>query len=136
MDRPQLLRADRERSMEHPFGWVPFRFLREGFCERLSAEAKLFYFFLCLVADRRGVSFYGDARVGRILCLSAEAVVSARAELRANDLLAYGGGVYQVLSLPRKVEVARETRERVEQSDYPSRSEAVEHIRDILRRLG
>jgi hypothetical protein len=94
------LRPDRLRPLERPFGWIPFRFLKSGWLPRLGRDAKLFYFFLCLVADGRGISFYGDARIEQMLALSAGELAVARDELTALDLVAFDGHVYQVLSLP------------------------------------
>lgn len=100
--RPRLLRPDRLRTLERPFGWVPFRFLSCGWLPRLGRAAKLLYFFLCLVADRRGISYYGDARLCRLLDLSAADLETAREELCCRDLLAFDGRVYQLLCLPRE----------------------------------
>lgn len=98
--RQNPLRPDRLRPLERPFGWVPFRFLKSGWLQRLRRDAKLLYFFLCLVADRQGVSFYGDARIEKILALSDGELARARDELTELDLVAFDGHLYQVLSLP------------------------------------
>jgi len=98
--RRQPLRPDRLRPLERPFGWIPFRFLKSGWLPRLSRDAKLLYFFLCLVADGRGISFYGDVRIEQLLALSVGELAGARDELTALDLVAFDGCVYQVLSLP------------------------------------
>jgi hypothetical protein len=98
--RPTPFRPKRVRFMEHPFGWVPFRLLSSGLLAALSASAALLYFFLCLVADRQGISYWGDSRVQRVLGLCEAELERARDELCARDLLAYRCGVYQLLSLP------------------------------------
>jgi hypothetical protein len=100
--RPRPLRGDRLRTLERPFGWIPFRILTSGRLEQLGRGAKLLYFFLCLVADRDGVSFYGDVRLGRLLGLSWLELEAAREELCRHDLLAFDGRVYQLLSLPHE----------------------------------
>jgi len=41
------------------WSWVDRRFLREHMAY-LSPEATLLYFILCTVADKHGMSFYGD----------------------------------------------------------------------------
>ena len=51
MQRPPPLRTDRIRTLERPFGWIPFRILTSGLLPALSPPTKLLYFFLCLVAD-------------------------------------------------------------------------------------
>jgi hypothetical protein len=86
--------------MERPFGWIPFRVLTSGLLEQLSPPAKLLLFFLCLVADRDGVSFYGPRRITALLGLESPELVDAVEELRHADVLAFDGQVYQLLSLP------------------------------------
>jgi hypothetical protein len=63
MQRPTPLRTDRIRTVEPPFGWIPFRILTSGLLAQLSLQAKLLYFFLCLVADEQGMSYYGERRL-------------------------------------------------------------------------
>lgn len=102
-ERPQPLRPDRLRTIERPFGWIPFRILASGLLGELSPPAKLLFFFLCLVADRDGVSFYGPRRIIDLLGLEPSQLVDAQGELRHADVLAYDGQVYQLLSLPSSV---------------------------------
>lgn len=94
------MRPERLRIVETPFGWVPFRLLTSGLLAELSTGAKLLYFFLCLVSDPKGLSFYGDARIEGLLGLSPSGLEWARDELCRYDLLAFEDGLYQVLSLP------------------------------------
>lgn len=103
MGRPKPLRPDRIRTMERPFGWMPFRILTSGILAELTPAAKLLYFFLCLVADRQGLSFYGDKRLCVLVGLGGQQLGSARSELCRRDLVAFDGRVYQVLSLPEDV---------------------------------
>jgi hypothetical protein len=100
----QLLRADRARTIERPFGWIPMRILSSGLLAQLSTPAILLYFFLCLVSDRYGLSFYSDYRLIVLLKFSKQQLLAARAELRRKDLLAYDGGLYQLMSLPTLAE--------------------------------
>lgn len=100
MQEPKPLRNDRLRRIERPFGWIPFRILSSGLLESLSPHAKLLYFFLCLVADPRGISYYGESKLLRMLKLPAEELRLARTELCRQDLLAFDGRIYQLLSLP------------------------------------
>ena len=100
MYRPKPIRCDRLRSLERPYSWVPFRLLSSGLLAELSRPAKLLYFFLCLVADRQGLSFYGERRVHQLLELSDQELSGGRAELCDQDLLAFDGRVYQLLSWP------------------------------------
>ena len=136
--RPRPLRPDRLRSIERPFGWIPFRLLASGLLARLGRDAKLLYFFLCLVADGKGISFYGDRRVELLLELSHGELEHAREELCRHDLLAFDGRVYQVLSLPDDVgRVDRAGRRAGRDPREGQRSgEGAETVGRILRRLG
>jgi hypothetical protein len=81
------------------WSWVDRRFLRE-YAERLSREAVLLYFFLTAVADQNGLSFYGDGTLATLLRMPLLALVQAREELLAHDLIAHEARLTQVLSLP------------------------------------
>ena len=96
----RLLITDRVR---HPpvdgFSWVDRRFLRD-FAARLSGDAVFLYFFLAAVSDKQGLSFYADSTLAVRLRIGEPAVVRARDELIAADLVAYRAPLTQVLSLP------------------------------------
>jgi hypothetical protein len=66
----------------------------------LSRDAVLLYFFLSAVADRHGISFYGDGTLAAMLRMALPALVSARDELLGRDLIAHEARFTQVLSLP------------------------------------
>ena len=68
--------------------------------ERLSREATLLYFFLAAVADKHGLSFYGDGTLAALLRMSLPALIQARDELLDHDLIAHEARFTQVLSLP------------------------------------
>jgi hypothetical protein len=89
--------------LRHPpatgWSWVDRRFVRE-YAARLSRDAVLLYFFLCAVADKHGVSFYGDGTLATLLQMPLPIVISARDELLASDLIAHEARFTQVLSLP------------------------------------
>ena len=96
---------DPERVRRIPaegFSWLDRRFVREGFIERLPCEAILLYWFLVSVSDSRGLSFYSEATISRILKLNAEEISQARARLISADLILYRYPLYQVLALPAK----------------------------------
>jgi hypothetical protein len=97
----QVLVPDRvRRPPKDGWSWIDRRFLREH-APRLSHEAIVLYFFLAAVGDKHGLSFYGDASIALRLRMSEMAVVHARDELVAADLLAYRTPLVQVLSLPQ-----------------------------------
>jgi hypothetical protein len=89
--------------LRHPpaTGWsrVDRRFVREH-AERLSREAVALYFFLAAVADKHGLSFYGDGTLATLLRMTLSALVQARDELLGHDLIAHETRLTQVLSLP------------------------------------
>ena len=92
---PQRLRRPPATS----WSWVDRRFVREH-AARLSRDAVLLYFFLAAVADKHGLSFYGDATLAALLRVPLPALVEARDELLARDLIAHEARFTQVLSLP------------------------------------
>lgn len=107
--RPHVVpRPDRVRSLAGtPFGWIAVGVSRQGWLRALTPEAVAAYTFLCLVADRQGVSWYGRDRIGRELGLGDRQVYLALSRLEELDLVAYQpfragapDGYRQVLSLP------------------------------------
>ena len=58
---------------------------------------------LVAVSNQDGVSFYSDARLAELLEIRfPHELEGARKELVARDLIAYEGGIYQVLDLPAR----------------------------------
>lgn len=101
-------RPDQVRSMRGtPFAWLDARLLRGGWLRALSLEELAAYVFLCLAADRHGVSWYRRARIGQELGLDDQQVHRALSRLRQVGLVAYApfhpgaaDGRHQVLPLP------------------------------------
>lgn len=101
-------RPDRvRRTAGAGFGWIDARLLRDGWLSALPAPAAAVYVFLCLAADRHGVSFYRRDRIGRALGLDVVEVARALSRLRELDLVAFApfrphtvDGFHQVLALP------------------------------------
>ncbi|MGA2706712.1 MAG: hypothetical protein ABSH35_37355 [Isosphaeraceae bacterium] len=94
-----LVPARLRRPPATGWSWVDRRFVRERMAH-LSREAVLLYFFLSAVADRHGLSFYGDGTLAALLRMTLPALVQAREELLAHDLIAHEVRFTQVLSLP------------------------------------
>jgi hypothetical protein len=92
---PQRLR----RPPATGWSWLDRRFLREH-GDYLSREAVLLYLFLAAVADRHGLSFYGDRTLTSRLRLAQDVLERARQELLDRDLIAHQLPLVQVLSLP------------------------------------
>ena len=96
----RILVPDRlRRPPSTGWSWLDRRFLREH-ANHLSREAVSLYLFLCGVADRHGVSFYGDDTLVTRLRLTKPVLEQAREELLARDLIAHQLPLIQVLSLP------------------------------------
>ena len=102
-------RPERARNLgdAHGFGWLDARLHRQGWLELLGADGVAVYAFLCLVADRQGVSWYRRDRIRQALAIGEDSVWLALRRLAALDLIAYrpfsrhaSDGFHQVLSLP------------------------------------
>jgi hypothetical protein len=87
------------RSPATGWSWVDRRFMRE-YAVHLLRDAVLLHFFVAAVADKRGLSFYRDATMAALLGMTLLALISARSELLARDLIAHETHWTQVLSLP------------------------------------
>lgn len=89
------------------WGWIDARIKSEGWLGVLGPEAVSVYTFLCLAANRQGVSWYTRARIGGELGLADGDVWDALAKLEALELVAYRpfstyavDGWRQVLAVP------------------------------------
>jgi hypothetical protein len=94
------VQPDRVRRIERGFAFVPNRFLHGGFFASLAHTERSLYFFLVLAGDRNGVSFYSYDRICATLEITVEDYVEARNALIRQDLVAFDGSCFQVLSLP------------------------------------
>ena len=92
--------SQRVRSITGSFAFIEHRFLRHGFWAGLGHHELLLYFFLVLVADRQGLSFYSYDKICSLLAISVDEYILARDSLINKDLLAFDGTFFQVLSLP------------------------------------
>jgi hypothetical protein len=100
MIEKRVLIPDRIRKVPPSFSWVDHRFLRLGYLDQLSPEGILLYFFLVLVSDSRGLSYYSTQTLSKHLKLSSAKLRFARTQLVQEGLVAYQPPLYQVLSLP------------------------------------
>jgi hypothetical protein len=96
---PVLVFARLRRPPKTGWSWMDRRFVREH-AAHLSRDAVLLYFFLTAVADKHGVSFYGDGTLATLLRMTLPALIQARNELLDRDLIAHETRFTQVLSLP------------------------------------
>ena len=102
MIKKRILDPERLRRIEGGFAFIPHRFLTDGFLAELSRDEILLYFFLVLVSDRHGLSFYAYDSICTLLQLTLDQYIEARDALIAKQLIAFDGSIFQVLDLPRK----------------------------------
>jgi hypothetical protein len=95
-----LIVPERQRVLAPPFAWIDRRFYFSGFLARLDATEALLYFFLVLVSDKDGMSYYSYDRICEILKITVDDFLQARNGLVTKDLIAHRGGLFQVLVLP------------------------------------
>ena len=98
----KVLCRERLRRVPEHFSWVDHRWVRDEHIQRVSTEALALYLLLVTVADAEGLSYYADGTASRLLSLTPGAVLNARPELVAADLIAYERPLYQVLALEPK----------------------------------
>jgi hypothetical protein len=95
----RILNIQRLRRMPEGFGWIDHRLVREGHLQRADANAWALYLILVTVGDERGLSYYSEPSLARLLGLNGEAIRAARGRLVLADLIAYEEPLYQVLGL-------------------------------------
>lgn len=98
MPAKRVLRPDRLRRIPAQFSWIDQRLVREGYIGRCNVQALALYLMLVTVADSRGLSYYGDASISRLLSMPPAHLEQARADLIRVGLIAYERPLYQVLS--------------------------------------
>jgi hypothetical protein len=96
-----LIIPARQRVLTPPFAWVDRRFVFNGFLAALAPQENLLYFFLVLVADRDGLSFYNYDKICQLLQLDVDDYIQARNGLIDKQLIAFDGRQFQVLALPQ-----------------------------------
>jgi len=113
------------------FGFIPHRFLGDGFLSSLDRDEVALYLFLVLVANRHGVSFYGYDAICELLNMPAECYIEARNRLIDKDLIAFDGTRFQVLSLPEHPHLPPQRRPLTSADDFEERDPAT--IRALIR---
>ena len=108
----KVLNPTRIRRIEGSFGFIPHRFLSDGFLAALDQKEILLYFFLVLASDRNGLSFYSYDAICSLLGLSVDEYIEARDGLMGKDLIAFDGTIFQVLSLPEPLNAYRRQKPR------------------------
>ena len=123
--------SNRIRKIDGSFAWISHSFLRRGFFTSLTQNELLMYFFLVLVADRQGLSYYHYDKICSLLCFSVDDYIVVRDQLIEKDLIAFDGNFFQVLSLPR-ITVNQSAKLLKNQDDMETFDPAT--IRQIIRR--
>src|ERR1039457_4885707 len=95
----RVLRPDRLRRGPPQFSWIDQRGVRGRHLERWDAHRIAPYLVFVTGAEGRGLSYYGEASLARLLSMPAARLIQARADLIRLDLIAYERPLYQVLSL-------------------------------------
>lgn len=96
----KVLERNRIRQTHNSFGFIPHRFLRDGFLTSLNSIEAYCYLFYVLAADRYGVSYYSDRRICDLLGFSGAEYRNIRDSLIHKDLICFESPVCQVLELP------------------------------------
>jgi hypothetical protein len=99
MASKRILCEQRLRHIPAQFSWIDQRLVFEGHLARCDAHAAALYLFLLTVADAQGLSYWGDARVMRMLSTPHARLARAREDLLHLGLIAYERPLYQVLAL-------------------------------------
>lgn len=92
----------RVRRIEGSFSWLDHRLVTDGFLGFMKPEEMLLYFFLVLVGDRNGISFYSYDRIATLLKMDIATLDRAIKGLVGQSLIATSQGRYQVLKLPER----------------------------------
>lgn len=93
---------DRVRKISGSFSWIDHRLLSNGFLALMSHDEILLYFFLVLVGDKNGISFYSYDKICNLLKIDLDDYIQARDLLIKRSLIAYDNSRFQVLELPTK----------------------------------
>ena len=97
------LEPNRIRKITGSFAFIQHRFLHDGFWDSLDHHQLLLYLFLIIVGDRNGLSYYSYDKICTLLRISVDEYILARNTLIDQNMIAFDGYLFQVLSLPEGV---------------------------------
>ena len=100
MIKKKILCPDKTRKIQGSFAAIEHRFVRDGFFGSLTHSELLLYFFLVMVSDRYGLSYYAYDKICSCLQMPVEDYMEARNGLIEKELIAFDGTLFQVLRLP------------------------------------
>ena len=90
---------ERIRKVPKQFSWLDQRLVQAHLIDHLSHPAAALYLFLVIVADAKGLSYYGDRTLSKRLTMDENTLFSTRRQLIHTGLIAYKHPLYQVLAL-------------------------------------
>jgi len=115
------LEPNRIRKITGSFAFIEHRFLHDGFWDSLDHHQLLLYLFLIIVADRNGLSYYSYDKICTLLRIPVDEYILARNALIDQNMIAFDGYLFQVLSLPegvtRPVSKTLRSQEQMEEHD-------------------
>jgi hypothetical protein len=140
MTTKRILCEPRLRRIPARFSWIDQRLVFDGHLERCDVSAAALYLLLVTVADAQGLSYWGDARVARLLRTPAERLARAREDLIGAGLVAYERPLYQVLSLDAPMPVSARppaiaTSGATPDASVPDRQELLQRLAQLRERL-
>ena len=133
MIHKKILVPERIRQIKGSFGFIPHRFLADGFFAALTQHELLLYLFLIVAADRYGLSFYSYDSICSLLGLTVDQYMKARDGLIRKDLIAFDGRIFQVLSLPKPLNTCRSQQlQSKRKNDFASMAQILQHsLKDL-----
>jgi hypothetical protein len=100
--------TERIRKISGSFSWIDHRILSSGFLQAMTTHEIVLYFFLILVGDKNGMSFYHYDKICTLLKIDLEQYIKARNQLIHKSLIAFEQNRYQVLELPSQLKAENE----------------------------
>jgi hypothetical protein len=77
--------------------------VRDRYIEKCTHASAALYLFLVCVSDDKGLSYYGDESIMKMLAMDSKALEHARNNLISIGLIAWKKPLYQVLSLEPQI---------------------------------
>lgn len=121
----------RIRKIVGSFSWLDHRLLHNGYLATMAPQEMLLYFFLVLVGDRQGVSFYSYDKICTLLKLDLERLLWARDRLVRKSLIACKSGRFQVLQIPEQ----RKPLAHVDSASAANRAQGLKSLAEIFSNL-
>jgi hypothetical protein len=122
----QPIVASRVRKISGSFSWIDHRLLSAGFLHAMTTHEIVLYFFLILVGDKYGVSFYHYDKICNLLKIDIDEYITARNLLIDKSLIAFDKNRYQVLEL--QTHVNTDDNQCVKSRDFNALKNILHHI--------